>query len=146
MPSLSQRYADELNVIREQGLYKDERVITTPQGVVINTEQAGAVLNFCANNYLGLSSHPEVVAAARAALESEEEPEPVGGALLPASLDDAPAREVSRVFGKVFTEVLGDAPLGRVARPGAADRRPDPGRSLLPQVHVRFWRRLAGAR
>jgi hypothetical protein len=53
------------------------------------------------------------VAAARAALESDEEPEPVGGALLPASLDDAPAREVSRVFGKVFTDVLGDAPLGR---------------------------------
>lgn len=53
------------------------------------------------------------VAAARAALESGAEPEPVGGALLPAALDDAPAREVSRVFGKVFTEVLGDAPLGR---------------------------------
>ena len=68
MSSLSQRYADELNVIREQGLYKDERVITTPQGVVIDTEQAGEVLNFCANNYLGLANHSDIVDAAIQAL------------------------------------------------------------------------------
>jgi hypothetical protein len=53
------------------------------------------------------------VAAARAALESGAEPEPVGGALLPGALADAPAREVSRVFGQVFTEALGEAPVGR---------------------------------
>lgn len=53
------------------------------------------------------------VAAARAELESEGEPEPVGGLLLPAALDDAPAREVSRVFGRAFTETLTEAPIGR---------------------------------
>ena len=69
MSRLSQRYADELTLIREQGLYKDERVITTPQGVVINTEQAGEVLNFCANNYLGLANHRGIVDAAIQALQ-----------------------------------------------------------------------------
>jgi len=68
MSETSQRYAAELDYIRQQGLYKDERVITTPQGVVIKTTQAGEVLNFCANNYLGLASHPDVVAAAATAL------------------------------------------------------------------------------
>jgi len=68
MSKLSQRYSDELLSIREQGLYKDERVITTPQGVVINTRQAGEVLNFCANNYLGLANHRDIVDAAMQAL------------------------------------------------------------------------------
>ena len=68
MSKLSQRYSDELKSIREQGLYKDERVITTPQGVVINTRQAGEVLNFCANNYLGLANHRDIVTAAMQAL------------------------------------------------------------------------------
>lgn len=69
MSVLSQRYAAELNFIREQGLYKDERVITTPQGVVIKTQQAGEVLNFCANNYLGLANHKDIVNAAMQALQ-----------------------------------------------------------------------------
>ena len=68
MSSLGKRYADELKMIREQGLYKDERVITTPQGVVITTAQAGEVLNFCANNYLGLANHSDIVDAAAQAL------------------------------------------------------------------------------
>jgi glycine C-acetyltransferase len=59
----------EIQEIREAGLYKEERIITTPQGAHIATTQAGEVLNFCANNYLGLSSHPDVVAAAHAALD-----------------------------------------------------------------------------
>jgi glycine C-acetyltransferase len=69
MSKLSQRYSDELKSIREQGLYKDERVITTPQGVVINTRQAGEVLNFCANNYLGLANHRDIVDTAMQALQ-----------------------------------------------------------------------------
>lgn len=59
----------ELNSIREAGLFKRERVITTPQDADITTN-GKAVINFCANNYLGLSSHPRVTGAARRALDS----------------------------------------------------------------------------
>ena len=69
MNKLTQRYRDELNHIREQGLFKDERVITTPQGVQITTREAGEVLNFCANNYLGLANHADIVDAAMRALQ-----------------------------------------------------------------------------
>ncbi len=62
--------ADELGAIRKAGLYKDERVITSPQTAEISVQGGGAVLNFCANNYLGLSSHPEIVGAARKTLDS----------------------------------------------------------------------------
>jgi glycine C-acetyltransferase len=61
-------YQKTLQEIREAGLYKDERIITTPQGAEIAAGK-GPVLNFCANNYLGLSSHPDIVAAARTALD-----------------------------------------------------------------------------
>src|SRR5690348_11667945 len=68
---VQQELARELTQIREAGLYKNEREITTPQGVEIQVKgRAGTVLNFCANNYLGLSSHPNVIAAARRALET----------------------------------------------------------------------------
>lgn len=60
----------ELQGIRDAGLYKQERVITTPQGPVIGTTTMPEVLNFCANNYLGLSSHPEVIEAAIEAIRS----------------------------------------------------------------------------
>jgi len=60
----------ELNAIREAGLYKKERVIVTPQGAEIRTDEGREVLNFCANNYLGLSSHPLVTGAAKAAIDS----------------------------------------------------------------------------
>jgi glycine C-acetyltransferase len=56
---------NELNQIKDEGLYKDERVITTPQGAVIKTTEGEEVINFCANNYLGLSSHPKVIEAAQ---------------------------------------------------------------------------------
>lgn len=60
----------EIQEIKDAVLYKKERIITSPQGAVIRTEQSGEVLNFCANNYLGLSAHPEVLAAAKAAIDS----------------------------------------------------------------------------
>ena len=56
-------YSEEIAAIKEAGLYKSERIITTPQSARINTQNK-EVLNFCANNYLGLSSHPEVLEAA----------------------------------------------------------------------------------
>lgn len=61
-------YAAIVNEIREAGLYKDERIITSPQGAAISVGDR-EVLNFCANNYLGLSSDPAVIAAAHAALD-----------------------------------------------------------------------------
>lgn len=63
--SLKDDLQQELKQIKEDGLYKDERVITTPQGAVIKTTQGKEVINFCANNYLGLSSHPRVIKAAK---------------------------------------------------------------------------------
>ena len=61
---------DELANIQEAGLYKKERIITNPQGVSIRVSTEEEVLNFCANNYLGLSSHPEVIQAAKDALDT----------------------------------------------------------------------------
>ena len=59
----------ELSGIERDGLLKNERIIMTPQGAAISVSTGEEVLNFCANNYLGLSSHPEVVAGARAGLD-----------------------------------------------------------------------------
>ena len=67
---LKQHLQDELKAIDEAGLYKRERIITTPQGAEIKVNTGETVLNFCANNYLGLSSHPEVIQAAKDALDS----------------------------------------------------------------------------
>jgi len=66
---MKQFLQQELTQIREAGLYKEERVLTTAQGVEIKTSAGLDVLNFCANNYLGLSSHPRVNAAAARAIE-----------------------------------------------------------------------------
>jgi glycine C-acetyltransferase len=60
----------ELQSIQDQGLFKRERIIASPQDAVITLADGSEVLNFCANNYLGLSSHPKVLEAAHAALES----------------------------------------------------------------------------
>ncbi len=59
----------QLKDIREAGLYKDERIIVGPQGAQIKVKSGQEVLNFCANNYLGLSGHPKVIAAAKQALD-----------------------------------------------------------------------------
>jgi glycine C-acetyltransferase len=67
--SFYQRLRDELKSVEEQGLFKRERVIASPQDAVITLADGSEVLNFCSNNYLGLSSHPEVVAAAHATLD-----------------------------------------------------------------------------
>ena len=63
--SLQAKLQTQLAEIKEAGLYKNERIITTPQGADIKTDSAGDVINFCANNYLGLSSHPKVIQAAK---------------------------------------------------------------------------------
>ena len=69
MSTSATHYKQTLRNIDEEGLYKRERTITTPQGVAIRTKEGGEVLNFCANNYLGLSNHPDIKAAAKKALE-----------------------------------------------------------------------------
>lgn len=61
---------EQLAEIKANGLYKRERVITTPQHAAIKTQQTGEVLNFCANNYLGLSSHPAVTEAAKRTIDT----------------------------------------------------------------------------
>jgi len=61
---------DELASIEDAGLYKKERIITNPQGASIRVSTGEGVLNFCANNYLGLSSHPDVIQAAKDALDT----------------------------------------------------------------------------
>ncbi|WP_101925993.1 MULTISPECIES: glycine C-acetyltransferase [Luteimonas] len=67
---LTQRYADTLDEIRDAGLFKAERVITGPQSAEITLEDGRTVLNFCANNYLGLADHPDIIAAAKDALDT----------------------------------------------------------------------------
>jgi glycine C-acetyltransferase len=68
--TVENKLQEEINEIKEAGLYKTERIITTPQGAVIQTNQGKEVLNFCANNYLGLSSHPAVLEAAKHAIDT----------------------------------------------------------------------------
>lgn len=68
--TLKKKLQDELASIEEAGLYKKERIITTPQGAEIRTQDGREVINFCANNYLGLSSHPKVIEAAKKAIDT----------------------------------------------------------------------------
>ena len=68
--TLKPALTSELAAIKEAGLYKEERIITTPQGADIKVSTGQEVINFCANNYLGLSSHPKVIDAAKKAIDS----------------------------------------------------------------------------
>ena len=70
---MQQKFLDylqvELSAIKDAGLYKSERIITSPQGAKIEVASSSEVLNFCANNYLGLSSHPKVIEAAKSTID-----------------------------------------------------------------------------
>jgi len=68
--TIKEHLEKELQDIKDNGLYKEERIITSPQGAEITLNTGKTVLNFCANNYLGLSSHPEVVQAAKDAMDT----------------------------------------------------------------------------
>ena len=70
MKSALNAICEELNAIREAGTWREERIITTPQRSRIDTTQANAVVNMCANNYLGLSSNPELIKAAKESYDS----------------------------------------------------------------------------
>mgnify|MGYP000327263828 FL=1 len=67
---IKEHLEQEIQDIKDSGLYKKERIITTPQDAVIKISTGEEVINFCANNYLGLSSHPEVVQAAKDAMDT----------------------------------------------------------------------------
>ena len=69
MNKLLEPYNAILKQIKEDGLYKEERIITTPQSIEIETKDGHSVLNFCANNYLGLSNHPSIINAAKKGLD-----------------------------------------------------------------------------
>jgi len=69
MINSKRHFTETLSHIKSEGLYKNERTITTPQGVEITTMEGGDVLNFCANNYLGLANHPDLITAAKQALD-----------------------------------------------------------------------------
>lgn len=68
--SIKEYLQEELKQIKEDGLYKKERIIVSPQDAVIKISTGEEVINFCANNYLGLSSHPEVIQAAKDAMDT----------------------------------------------------------------------------
>ena len=70
MSATIQRLSTELDGIREQGLFKSERIIASPQSGEITLADGRRVLNFCANNYLGLADHPDVIQAAKEALDT----------------------------------------------------------------------------
>ena len=68
--SLKLKLEKELQEITDAGLYKKERIITSPQNALIRLEDGREVINFCANNYLGLSSHPDILSAAKQTIDT----------------------------------------------------------------------------
>ena len=69
MKNNKNHYSEILSIIKEEGLFKKERTISSPQGVEIMTERGKKVLNFCANNYLGLANHPDLINSAKNAMD-----------------------------------------------------------------------------
>ena len=67
--AMKDHLSQQLSTIAESGLYKTERIITSPQQARSEVTSGERVLNMCANNYLGLANHPEIIAAARASLD-----------------------------------------------------------------------------
>ncbi|WP_020566778.1 glycine C-acetyltransferase [Neolewinella persica] len=70
MYNIQEALQEELDAMKVAGVYKEERVITTPQGAEIDTVNTSHVLNFCANNYLGLSAHPALLKASKATIDT----------------------------------------------------------------------------
>ncbi len=70
MYTIKEKLETQLQEIKDNGLYKTERIITSPQDAVIRLSDGNEVINFCANNYLGLSSHPKVLEAAKKAIDT----------------------------------------------------------------------------
>ncbi|MBO6632468.1 MAG: aminotransferase class I/II-fold pyridoxal phosphate-dependent enzyme, partial [Psychroserpens sp.] len=68
--NIKEHLENELTNIKNEGLYKEERIITSPQGPEITLNTGQTVLNFCANNYLGLSAHPDVIQAAKDTMDT----------------------------------------------------------------------------
>ncbi|HCV81680.1 MAG TPA: glycine C-acetyltransferase, partial [Zunongwangia profunda] len=68
--SIKEHLQKEIEEIKDNGLFKRERIITSPQDAVIKINTGQEVINFCANNYLGLSSHPEVIQAAKDTMDT----------------------------------------------------------------------------
>jgi glycine C-acetyltransferase len=68
--TIKNHLSKEIQEIKDKGLYKTERIITSPQSAVIKISTGEEVINFCSNNYLGLSDHPEVIQAAKDAMDS----------------------------------------------------------------------------
>src|SRR5690606_29754086 len=64
-----QSLAEEVEKLKKEGLYKAERIITSPQQAIIRLEDGSEVINLCANNYLGLADHPDLIRAAKTALD-----------------------------------------------------------------------------
>ncbi len=67
--TMKENLSKELTALKQQGLFKEERVLTTPQNASVKTEKNGEVLNFCSNNYLGLSNNPDIIEAAKKAMD-----------------------------------------------------------------------------
>ena len=67
---IQKHFSNEIQEIKDNGLFKKERIITSPQGAVIKISSGEEVINFCSNNYLGLSDNPEVIQAAKDAMDS----------------------------------------------------------------------------